>query len=260
MAKGNFIDYVVSDDPNKYPNDGVQSGYYYETVEDATPEVTAQTPVITQIAENLGVTITTPSGTNKQILQGNNANLLNIKNNAKKEGLYVWKKLTADGGDFIDFVVSDSETAYPDGDVHTDGYWYEKVKGFEGFLEGDFSKFAVDKFTFAEDFACNSEGINGNVLFDHSLGVIPRMAILTGKNVTKNSKRYLLTAITLLRQTAYLTMHKTIGKSYSPDGDGFLVGMSNSVSTAESTAEKVAFDLNLTYLEAGKEYTLITLS
>lgn len=44
-------------------------------VEDVTPEVTAQTPVIAQIAENLGVTITTPSGTNKQILQGNNANL-----------------------------------------------------------------------------------------------------------------------------------------------------------------------------------------
>ena len=61
-------------------------------IEDVTPEVTAQTPVITQIAENLGVTITTPSGTNKQILQGNNANLLNIKNNAKKEGMYVWKK------------------------------------------------------------------------------------------------------------------------------------------------------------------------
>ena len=43
--------------------------------ENVTPEVTAQTPVITQIAENLGVTITTPSGTNKHILQGNNANL-----------------------------------------------------------------------------------------------------------------------------------------------------------------------------------------
>ena len=75
MAKGNFIEYVVSDNPNKYPDSGEQSGYYYETVEDVTPEVTAQTPLITQIAENLGVTITTPSGTNKQILQGNNANL-----------------------------------------------------------------------------------------------------------------------------------------------------------------------------------------
>lgn len=193
-------------------------------VEDVTPEVTAQTPVITQIAENLGVTITTPSGTNKQILQGNNANLLNIKDNAKKEGAYVWKKLTksivvtfvqtsynpitltvsssdidlgtvdknwfvgikcsfswatavyafefmennvfviwtADGkshlyegtysynpsnktlttdinpsgsfginssatkqGNFLDFVVSDSPTAYPDGGTQ-DGYWYER--------------------------------------------------------------------------------------------------------------------------------------
>ena len=73
--KGNFIEYVVSDNPNKYPNDGEQGDYYYEAMEDVTPEVTAQTPVITQIAENLGVTITTPSGTNKQILQGNNANL-----------------------------------------------------------------------------------------------------------------------------------------------------------------------------------------
>ena len=75
MAKGNFIEYVVSDDPNKYLNNGEQGGYYYELVEDVTPEVTTQTPIITQIAENLGVTITTPSGTNKQVLQGNNANL-----------------------------------------------------------------------------------------------------------------------------------------------------------------------------------------
>ena len=30
MAKGNFIEYVVSDNPDKYPNDGEQGGYYYE--------------------------------------------------------------------------------------------------------------------------------------------------------------------------------------------------------------------------------------
>ena len=30
MLKGNFIEYVVSDNPNKYPNGGEQSGYYYE--------------------------------------------------------------------------------------------------------------------------------------------------------------------------------------------------------------------------------------
>ena len=30
MAKGNFIEYVVSDNPNKYPNNGEQGNYYYE--------------------------------------------------------------------------------------------------------------------------------------------------------------------------------------------------------------------------------------
>ena len=33
MAKGNFIEYIVSDNPNKYPNDGEQGDYYYETAE-----------------------------------------------------------------------------------------------------------------------------------------------------------------------------------------------------------------------------------
>ena len=30
MAKGNFIEYVVSNNPNKYPNNGEQGDYYYE--------------------------------------------------------------------------------------------------------------------------------------------------------------------------------------------------------------------------------------
>lgn len=30
MAKGKFIEYVVSNDPNKYPNGGEQGNYYYE--------------------------------------------------------------------------------------------------------------------------------------------------------------------------------------------------------------------------------------
>ena len=42
----------------------------------------------------------------------------------KSSGSHVWKKLTADGGDFIDFVVSNSQTAYPNGG-YKDGYWYE---------------------------------------------------------------------------------------------------------------------------------------
>ena len=81
MAKGNFIKYVVSDNPDKYPNDGEQGNYYYVAIEDVTPEVTAQTPIIAEIANDLGITITTPSGSNKQILQGNNTNLQSINQN-----------------------------------------------------------------------------------------------------------------------------------------------------------------------------------
>ena len=36
MAKGNFIEYVVSDNPNKYPIDGEQGGYY---IDDPIPAV-----------------------------------------------------------------------------------------------------------------------------------------------------------------------------------------------------------------------------
>ena len=33
MAKGNFIEYITDNNPNKYPIDGEQDGYYYERVE-----------------------------------------------------------------------------------------------------------------------------------------------------------------------------------------------------------------------------------
>lgn len=32
MSKGNFIEYVVSDDPNKYPDGCEHNGYYWELV------------------------------------------------------------------------------------------------------------------------------------------------------------------------------------------------------------------------------------
>ena len=75
MAKGNFIEYVVSDNPDKYPDGSVQDGYYYEMVKDIVPELTSQASLITQIAKNSGVTVSMLGGTNKQILQSNNANL-----------------------------------------------------------------------------------------------------------------------------------------------------------------------------------------
>ena len=220
---------------------------------DITPEVTAQTPMISQILSNLGFTADSASGTNKQKLQTNNANLAKIEDYLP-HGQYVWKKynysikpsivannkdLDSDGfyiynsddyqvtasdfslsvldggqtvgtsqtiyftykdklywsytkggtddyqfnvitnsdnlsivannyscnftgltsikftepsiGDFVNFVVSDSETAYPDGGLR-DGYWYEKfnekkikvvsdsINFYNGEVYGEFQK------------------------------------------------------------------------------------------------------------------------
>ena len=49
MAKGKFIEYVVSNDPNKYPNENAQDGYYYRKVVNIETEeqtVTAGTTLI----------------------------------------------------------------------------------------------------------------------------------------------------------------------------------------------------------------------
>ena len=38
IIKGDFIDYVVSDDPNAYPDEGIQDEYYYKKVVDIETE------------------------------------------------------------------------------------------------------------------------------------------------------------------------------------------------------------------------------
>ena len=72
---------------------------------------------------------------------------------------------------FVDYVVSDSPTAYPDGGEQ-DGYWYEKV--VEGIpIPIGITKFAVDKFTLSAD-TYFSNGVN----VYPSLDVPPRIAIV----------------------------------------------------------------------------------
>ena len=99
--------------------------------------------------------------------------MLQIKNTlggGKPEGLYAWKKLSAQGGDFIDYIVSDKETAYPDGG-EKGGYWYEKVG--DGLTPEMFgcTKMAVDKYTFASQTDL-ATGI------PHSLGVAPKYVFI----------------------------------------------------------------------------------
>ena len=67
----------------------------------------------------------------------------------------------------FDFVVSDIETAYPDGAVHTDGYWYELF---------DLKSFGIDygEVTLASAVA--------SVTVSHKLGVVPSLAAFIFNN------------------------------------------------------------------------------
>lgn len=86
-------------------------------------------------------------------------------------GLYVWKKSQNDTDHtFVGYVVSDDENAYPDKAVHTDGYYYEKVKGITAEMFGCTSM-AVDTYTSAED-------ISYNIIVPHSLGKIPKLVLI----------------------------------------------------------------------------------
>ena len=140
-------------------------------VEDVTPEVTAQTPVITQILEGLvgkahGANITPETVLNG--FKGYRGQEL-VEGVYVPHGAYVWKKLTAEGGDFVDFVVSDQETAYPDGGLQGD-YWYEKV--VEGVAGIDFGEVTL---------ARKAESVTVN----HNLGVAPSWVLLVAKDVSQ---------------------------------------------------------------------------
>lgn len=68
--------------------------------------------------ENIDPELTTLEGTLQEILD-----ILPFKG-AMASGQYVWKKLTAEGGEFLDYVVSNDAEAYPDGGMR-DGFYYE---------------------------------------------------------------------------------------------------------------------------------------
>ena len=100
-----------------------------------------------------------------------------------KTGIYVWKKLTAEGGDFVDFVVNDTETAYPDGGMQ-DGYWYEKfnpVTLIANNIRKDVDIWGIIG-TLVEgkagiDFGTVTLASSGNLEFSHNLGKVPSHVI-----------------------------------------------------------------------------------
>lgn len=188
---------------------------------------------------------------NKSILQSNNETLDSIFSNvlglpsqeSLKHGAYVWKKLTAEGGDFVDFAVSDSPTAYPDGGEQG-GYWYEKV--VEEITPEMFgcTKMAVDTFTFASATYCTTE-------LSHSLGEKPKVLLImtAGELSLNNELKYSFSCLT----GTYVEVN-TSDAFYSTSNRA--ITLANSTITLTSTTFKKQ---NRNY-SAGKEYIVITMA
>ena len=103
--------------------------------ENVTPEVQTQTPLIEDIKESLVGKATGANATEDTILEGYSAYVGQelVEGKYKPHGLYVWRKYEYESstvGDFVDYVVSDTETAYPD-DGEQGGFTYRKIQTTE---------------------------------------------------------------------------------------------------------------------------------
>lgn len=150
---------------------------------------------------------------------------------------------------FVDFVVSDDETAYPDG-AEQDGYWYELVS--EGITPEMFgcTKMAIDKFTFTEDTTTKTA-------VSHSLDEVPKYVLVLAKNVKYSSANDYLISAFIVKYNAYPNFgfyqfydNNSI-ESYQPNV--------KTDSTPSVTANAISTGTTL-YYQAGIEHTLITMA
>ena len=211
--------------------------------ENVKAEVDIQAPLIAQILQNLGFTADPAEGTNKQKLQTNNANLAKISDYLP-HGAYVWKKLTAQGGDFVNFVVSDQSTAYPDGGTQ-DGYWYEKLmEGIDLKSLLGYTKLAVDRFTFASSTSCTTT-------VSHSLGVVPKFILL-------------MTQDTITINGAVKYVFAELSRKYSGSNGAAAYYHSSFYALVTVSTTVTCTDTNFNFSDrsyaAGKEYIAITMA
>ena len=159
-------------------------------------------------------------------------------------------------GSFIEFVVADNASAYPDGGTQG-GYWYEKVVEGIGLESFGYTKYAVDKFARTDSYPyLKSCPIN------HSLGEIPRFVyVIANASVTTNARATkLLGTIPTWMQPSDMTYN-----SAPYVMEYFNVSSSKTVMTYGAsglivTSEKVTFDNSNYSFATGIEYTLITMA
>ena len=161
---------------------------------------------------------------------------------------------------FIDFVVSDSPTAYPDGGEQG-GYWYERMK--EGITPEMFgcTKMAIDTVTYSSDQSGDRwDGLRIN----HTLGTVPKFSILLANGNVPEIKNYIKFSITTF-PNANRGGSLSIGYSEYNGwcSEGFTSVSADQQPTPTDTYAEFkpgSMFLGFLYLKAGIEYTLITMA
>ena len=199
----------------------------------------------------------------KSMLQTNTADIIEatelLKVLSDREGQFVWKQLTAEGGDFVAFVTADDENSYPDKGTQ-DGYWYELVE--EGVNLAQMfgcSKIAVDTFLLSSPKDAQSTTLN------HSLNVKPRVVMII--NPKFNGETTALASLFAMKKYSSYNNAEGIlvgGHSvFTPGNDGGLSSKSTiSTAASEITTTTVKFNdiANGAFFSANTEYFLITMA
>ena len=164
------------------------------------------------------------------------------------KGQYVWNKLDAEGGNFVDYVVANNENKYPDGGMQG-GYWYERVvegidlSGFAGY-----TKMAVDYITYSSAQVCTTK-------HTHSLGISPKAGMIVALDeVANNGVTFAMCSVS---NTNGVTGNSSM--RYRNDTTG-LWGTQNGSCAAFSSAD-INFGNNSWtsyYFSAGVKYLLLT--
>lgn len=202
----------------------------------------------------------------EQLEQINNPNLLSILSTVQglpsqeslKHGAYVWKKLTAEGGDFVDFAVDNEPNKYPDGGEQG-GYWYEKVvEGIDLLAATGFTKMAVDKFTLTSI----PTGNYPQIIVSHSLGIAPLCVLVFSKTVTSDGIKVYVSGRTGANGTdGNYNFFYGAFKWFSGD---YIIGAESSSSNAKPFNDQqislFGNNYNSYLFETGVEYTLITMA
>lgn len=180
-----------------------------------------------------------------------------LKNSANHTGTFNLsyageKVLSEEKYDFLDYIVSDNPNAYPDKALQ-DGYWYERVvEGVDLLSATGYTKMAVDTITMS-----SNHSIGANI--PHSLGAKPEIVMLIANDsITMNNGVQKLLSIASFESSdalAYggVTYYSTSSGKTRVNGGGL----------GEKTylrADLIAFNSVNYYLQAGKQYTLITMA